>query len=81
MHIYETLIVILILKFETQKGQRMTHAQRNKKILDAIATETARALSSQKVARATLIKEGIYTKRGKLRAEFGGEKSKGRATA
>lgn len=59
----------------------MTHTQRNKKILDAIATETARALSSQKAARATLIKEGIYTKKGKLRAEFGGEEVKERATA
>ncbi len=59
----------------------MTHAQRNKKILDAIAAETTRALSSQKAARETLIKEGIYTKRGKLRAEFGGEQTKERATA
>lgn len=59
----------------------MTHAQRNQKILAAIAAETARALESQKVARATLIDEGIYTKKGKLRVEFGGEAKKERAAA
>lgn len=58
----------------------MTHAQRNQKILAAIAEETARAVSSKKVARETLINEGIYTAKGKLRAEFGGGKS-GRAAA
>ncbi len=59
----------------------MTHAQRNQKILAAIAIETARAVASQQVARQTLIEEGIYTKRGKLKAEFGGEKAKDRLTA
>jgi hypothetical protein len=58
----------------------MTHAQRNQKILAAIAQETARALSSKEAARETLIKEGIYTAKGKLRAEFGGGK-KGSAAA
>lgn len=52
----------------------MTHAQRNQKILAAIAEETARALSSKKIARETLINEGIYTTKGQLRAEFGGSK-------
>lgn len=59
----------------------MTHAQRNQKILAAIAEETARALSSKKVARDTLINEGIYTKSGKLRAEFGGQNKKSKVAA
>lgn len=59
----------------------MTNAQRNQKILAAIAEETARALSSKSTARETLIKEGIYTTRGKLRVEFGGERKKVRAPA
>ena len=59
----------------------MTHAQRNQKILDAIAEETARALSSRKIARETLINEGIYTTRGELRVEFGGAGKKGRTAA
>lgn len=54
----------------------MTHAQRNQKILDAIAQETARAVSSKKAAREALISEGIYTAKGKLRAEFGGDSKK-----
>lgn len=57
----------------------MTHAQRNQKILEAIAKETARALQSKKIARETLIAEGIYTARGKLRVEYGGEGKKVRA--
>ena len=57
----------------------MTHAQRNAKILAAIAKETARATESQKIARDTLISEGIYTKKGKLRVEFGGGQSKAAA--
>lgn len=59
----------------------MTHLQRNQKILDAIAKETERALASKKVARETLIKEGIYTAKGKLRVEFGGESKKTRVAA
>lgn len=59
----------------------MTHEQRNRKILDAIAQETARAVMSKKAARETLIKEGIYTSKGKLRAEYGGESKKARAAA
>lgn len=54
----------------------MTHAERNRRILEAISKETARAVTSQKVARETLIREGIYTKKGKLRAEFGGASKK-----
>lgn len=54
----------------------MTHAERNQKILHAIEQETARALSSKKAAKEVLIKEGIYTSKGKLKAEFGGKPNK-----
>jgi hypothetical protein len=59
----------------------MTHAKRNQKILEAIAEETARALQSKKIARDTLIAEGIYTIKGKLRVEFGGVSKKARAAS
>lgn len=61
--------------------RHMTHAQRNQKILTAIAAETARAVESRKTARDTLIKEGIYTTKGELRAAFGGKTKKARAAA
>ena len=48
----------------------MIHAQRNEKILNAIANETKRALVSKSTAKAALISEGIYTKKGALRAAF-----------
>ena len=54
----------------------MTIAERNKKILAAIAKETKRATASKEIARATLIREGIYTRSGKLRPEYGGEGKK-----
>jgi hypothetical protein len=50
----------------------MTEAERNQKILSAIKRGTARALASKKIARETLIEEGIYTRSGRLRVEFGG---------
>lgn len=50
----------------------MTDTERNRKILAALADRTKRALVSKKAARDLLIEEGIYTKKGKLRAEFGG---------
>ena len=59
----------------------MTNAQRNKKILAAIAVETKRASASKKIARETLIKEGIYTAKGKLRVEFGGDSKRERVAA
>ena len=60
----------------------MTISQRNQKILEAIAEVTERAVASKKVARQTLIKEGIYTTKGKLRVEFGGgEKKRDRVAA
>lgn len=52
----------------------MTHTQRNAEILRMLDEETARATVTKAAAREALIKEGIYTKRGKLRAEFGGGK-------
>ena len=54
----------------------MTREQRNRKIIEAIDVYTERALVSQQAARAVLIKDGIYTAEGKLRAEFGGEAPK-----
>ena len=59
----------------------MTHAQRNQKILNAIETKTTQALSSKKTARETLIGEGIYTTKGKLRVEFGGSSKKASVAA
>jgi hypothetical protein len=59
----------------------MTHAKRNQKILDAIAEQTERATASKRAARETLIREGIYTTRGKLRVEFGGQGKKHRIDA
>lgn len=59
----------------------MTHAQRNTKILDAIASVTERALLSKEAAREQLISERIYTTKGKLRAEFGGARKKAAAGA
>lgn len=47
-------------------------SERNKKILDLIDEYTKSATTSQKTARETLIREGIYTKTGQLRAEYGG---------
>lgn len=54
----------------------VTRAERNRMIIEAMEAETERALVSRKAARDLLISEGIYTKKGKLRVEFGGESSK-----
>lgn len=54
----------------------VTNSSRNQKIFQAIKESTLRALSSKQTARETLIKEGIYTAKGKLRAEFGGKSDK-----
>ena len=53
----------------------MSIAERNQRILEALAEQTRLATVSRKVARETLISEGIYTKRGKLRAAFGGSRT------
>lgn len=52
----------------------MTLAQRNAEILKILEEQTERNTVSRAAARASLIAEGIYTKKGKIRAEFGGEK-------
>lgn len=59
----------------------MTHAERNAKLLAIIAEETARAIESSATARDTLIAEGIYTKKGELRAAFGGRRKRTAAAA
>jgi phosphosulfolactate synthase (CoM biosynthesis protein A) len=59
----------------------MTNAERNKRILKAIDAKTKRVIVSKKAARESLVEEGIYTKKGKLRAEFGGNGSKKEAEA
>lgn len=52
----------------------MTDAQRRMAIKKFIIEYTAAHTVSKKVARDTLIAEGIYTQKGKLRAAFGGGK-------
>jgi hypothetical protein len=54
----------------------MTDAQRHSLILGLIDRHTAANTVSRTQARNTLIKEGIYTKKGTLRVEFGGESKK-----
>lgn len=58
----------------------MTVAQRNAEILRILAEQTQRNTTSKAAARASLIDEGIYTKKGTLRVAFGGS-SKKAATA
>ncbi|WP_197051932.1 hypothetical protein [Sphingomonas sp. 35-24ZXX] len=62
------------------RNESMEHTQRNQKILDAIARQTERGTASKHAAREMLISEGIYTKKGKLKVEFGGD-GKGKAAA
>ncbi len=59
----------------------MTDAQRRQAIHDLIKRYTAEITVSKAAAREALIKEGIYTRKGKLRAEFGGEPKKDDAAA
>jgi hypothetical protein len=54
----------------------VTREQRNEKILKAIEEATAKGTVSKKKARETLVSEGIYTAKGKLKREFGGERSR-----
>jgi hypothetical protein len=58
----------------------VTREQRNEKIISALEEATTRALASKKRAREALIAEGIYTKKGKLRVEFGGTPGKRNST-
>lgn len=59
----------------------MTLAQRNGEILRILDAQTKRNTVSKAVARAALIDEGLYTKKGKLRVEFGGKSKKADADA
>lgn len=53
-------------------------SERNKKILERLEVFAKDAMISKKSARDTLIKTGIYTKKGRLRVEFGGAGSRKR---
>ena len=50
----------------------MTEGQRRAAVKKLIKEHTAKSVVSKKTARDTLIREGIYTQKGKLRAKFGG---------
>lgn len=52
----------------------MTLAQRNAVLLKVLAEQTKAMTASPEVARNALIKEGIYTAKGNLRAKFGGRR-------
>lgn len=54
----------------------MTSDRRRAAIIGLIEQYTATHLATTDTARAALINEGIYTKNGKLRAEFGGSGKK-----
>ena len=54
----------------------MTQTERNARILQAIDDRTREALTSKKTARDMLLSEGIYTRAGKLRVEYGGKPTK-----
>lgn len=47
--------------------------QRNAEIAKILESQTKRNTVSPAAARAALIESGVYTKRGKIRAIFGGE--------
>ena len=59
----------------------MTDAQRRVAIETLIKEHTDANTTSKAIARATLINEGIYTKKGALRVEFGGETKKTKSAA
>ncbi len=59
----------------------MTDAQRRIAIQKLIEKHTAEHTTSKAAARKSLIEEGIYTKRGALRAEFGGSSKRGKTAA
>lgn len=54
----------------------MTKAERNARITKLIEARTKRGLRSKRAAREMLISEGIYTQRGNLKKEFGGQGSR-----
>lgn len=51
----------------------MTKTDRHRAILALIERYTAVNTVSPEAARSALIREGIYTKKGTLRAEYGGK--------
>lgn len=57
----------------------MTLEQRNAQILKALAEQTKQNTVSKEAARAALIKGGVYTAKGNLKAEFGGRNWKAKA--
>ena len=59
----------------------MTDTQRRSEIKKLIEHYTVKNTVSKAVARDTLIREGIYTKKGTLRAEFGGTPKKAKVAA
>lgn len=59
----------------------MTDAQRRSAIIGLIERYTAANNVTRNSARTSLINEGIYTKKGKLRVEFGGDSKKEKASA
>ena len=62
------------MRYRRKEAEPVTHAQRNARILEILETKTLEAIASKKAARERLIGEGIYTKKGKLRVEFGGKR-------
>lgn len=54
----------------------MTHAERNDAIKRLIKQRTKVTTVSRKVARETLINEGVYTKKGSIRVVYGGSGAK-----
>lgn len=59
----------------------MTDTERNTAIKKLVADYTAANTKDRQTARKSLINEGIYTKKGNLRAEFGGEPKKEKTAA
>ncbi len=51
----------------------MTQEERNARILQAIKTCTEENTKTPELARAALIREGIYFEDGRLRPEYGGD--------
>lgn len=59
----------------------MTNAKRNDAIQALIKDHTEKHTTSKAVAREALIGEGIYTRKGNLRVEFGGASKKAKRAA
>ncbi len=59
----------------------MTDSKRHSAIQTLIRQHTALSTVSRATAREALIKEGIYTKKGALRVEFGGGLKKANSAA